>query len=122
MWKKNNASDTTVSQRTKKPISKPKVAKSKSVKLKSVKPKADKPKTHRPKTSKPKTSTQKTVKKPSILWYILHVPFGFASGPLCHYLWEDANAVEAERHLDHGIMISAGTWIAAGTTLIISFL
>ena len=117
----NNAPDAMVSQRVKKSVSKSKTVRPKISKLKSVKPKIDKSKTHRPKISKSKTSTQKTIKKPSILWYLLHVPFGFASGPLCHYLWDDVNAVEAERHLGYGIMLSAGMWIAVGVTLLVSF-
>ena len=59
-------------------------------------------------------------KKPSCLWYIPHVPFGFASGPICHYMWESANESEAERHLGHGILLSAGTWIAVGVALLVS--
>ena len=122
----NNTPDTTVLQRVKKSAPKPKISKPKSVKLKinkpkSVKPKISKPKTHKSKTPEPKIGRSDIDRKPSMLWYLLHVPFGFASGPLCHYLWEDANTAEAEKHLGHGIMISAGTWIATGVTLLVSF-
>ena len=58
---------------------------------------------------------------PSNWWYLAHVPFGFASGPLCHAIWEDRHQKKAELHLMHGIMLSAGTWIAAGVTLMFSF-
>lgn len=71
--------------------------------------------------SEPKSDGPNGCRRPSRLWYVLHVPFGFMSGPACHVLWEDANQPEAEKHLLHGIMLSAGTWLAAGTALLISF-
>ena len=60
-------------------------------------------------------------RKPSRLWYVAHVPFGFASGPACHLIWEDKNQDEAVKHLGYGVMLSVGTWISVGVTMLVSF-
>ena len=69
----------------------------------------------------PDTDSDKLHAGPSNWWYVAHVPFGFASGPLCHAIWEDRNGSEAEKHLAHGIMLNVGMLLAAGVTLMFSF-
>ena len=98
------------SRKPKSKTAKPKIIKPKNTKLKNKKPNNIKLKTDKPEN-----------KKPSKLWYLLHVPLGFVSGPLCHGMWEDVNEVEAVKHLGHGIMLSSGTWIAVGAALLVSF-
>ena len=57
---------------------------------------------------------------PSRLWYVVHVPFGFVSGPACHDLWEDRNPADAERHMLRGIVLGAGAWFTIGVALLVS--
>ena len=46
---------------------------------------------------------------------------GFVSGPACEVLWRERNGPEADKHLAHGVLLSSGAWLAAGTALLISY-
>ena len=100
--------------------------KSKGMKVKKIEPKEIEPEEIKPNNVEPKKSNHniKTInikRKPSAMWYILHVPLGFASGPLCHAMWESKNEKEAIKHLHHGVMVNAGMLVAVGVSMILSF-